>query len=79
MDYLNVENTYALLLVVQALHLFHHRIVRRQISYVEGTAGLVLCLNPSWFAWPVVLMSAHLILVAIQIVGSIFIDKLSPQ
>ena len=72
------EITYAILLVVQALHLLHHRLAKRHISFVEVTAGAVLCIPPSAPVPALVLMAVHLTLTGIQIVGSIWIDKLSP-
>ncbi len=74
-----VDSTYMTLMVVQAFHLLHHRIVRCQVSYVEGITGLVLCIKPTWINFPEVLIAAHLILVIIQIIGSIFIKKLAPR
>lgn len=73
-----LETTYLALLIVQALHLLHHRLAKQHISYVEVIAGGVLCIPltslPAWL-----LMSAHLALAGIQIIGSIWIDRLSPQ
>lgn len=74
---MTVGLTFTILLVTQALHLLHHRVAKRHISYVEGVTGVVLCVPldvaPAW-----ALMTAHLSLVAIQIVGSVAIDRLSP-
>lgn len=74
---MTVALTFTILLVTQALHLVHHRIAKRHISYVEGVTGIVLCVPidaaPAWL-----MMGAHLSLVAIQIVGSVAIDRLSP-
>ena len=76
---LNPQNTYIALLVVQALHLLHHRLAKRHISFAEVVSAIVLCVPP-WVALPaLLLMSAHLILIAVQIVGSVWIKKLSPD
>jgi hypothetical protein len=76
----DAENSYQVLLVTQALHLLHHRIAKRHISFAEVISGLVLCVRPSSFpelsdALPWI----HLTLVAIQIIGSLFIKRLSPN
>jgi hypothetical protein len=71
--------TYIALLVVQALHLFHHRLAKRHISYAEVISALVLCVPP-WAPFPAwLLMGAHLILIAVQVTGSLWIKKLSPN
>lgn len=75
---LTAENTYVLLLVVQALHLLHHRLARRHISFVEVTAGAVLCI-PVGALPSAMLIGMHLMLAAVQVVGSLCIDKLSPR
>jgi len=76
---LTPAHTYVALLIVQALHLLHHRLAKRHISYVEFVSAAVLCVPPFVVALPgVVFISAHLALMAIQIVGSIWIRKLSP-
>lgn len=73
------ETTFMALLVVQALHLLHHRLVRRQISYVEVVAAVVLCIPTTTGTVPPRLLAAtHLTLCAIQVVGSIWIRRLSP-
>ena len=76
---LTPQLTFTVLLVVQALHLLHHRVAKRHVSWVEGLAALTLCIPldtplPGWL-----LMVAHLAFCAIQIVGSIWIMKLSPS
>jgi hypothetical protein len=71
--------TYIALLVVQALHLFHHRLAKRHISYAEVISALVLCVPP-WAPVPgFLLMGTHLILIAVQVTGSLWIKKLSPN
>ncbi|HEY0174712.1 MAG TPA: hypothetical protein VGB98_27090 [Pyrinomonadaceae bacterium] len=77
---LTPTTTYVVLLVAQALHLLHHRVARRHISFAEVVSAVVLCVPP--FAVPLpawVFMATHLSLVAIQIVGSLWIKKLSPD
>jgi hypothetical protein len=72
-------STYLALLIGQALHLLHHRISKRHISYAEVVSAVVLCVPP-WTplpAWP--LMGAHLSLIVVQVVGSLWIKKLSPN
>jgi hypothetical protein len=76
---LTPESTYIALLVVQALHLLHHRLSKRHISFAEVISAIVLCIPP-WSPAPGwLLMSAHLILIIVQIVGSLWIKKLSPN
>ncbi len=76
---LTPQNTYIALLVVQALHLLHHRIAKRHISFAEVVSAVVLCVPP-WVALPaLLLMGTHLTLIAVQIVGSLWIRKLSPD
>ena len=73
------EVTYFALLATQALHLLHHRLVKRHISYAEVVSALVLCVPP-WIALPGwLLIGAHLTLIAVQIVGSLWIKRLSPN
>jgi membrane protein YqaA with SNARE-associated domain len=72
-------HTYVALLIVQAGHLLHHRLAKRHISFAEFVSAVVLCFPPLIVALPsIVFMSAHLLLIAVQIVGSIWIRKLSP-
>jgi len=76
---LTPENTYIALLVVQALHLLHHRLTKRHISFAEVISALVLCVPP-WAPLPAwLLMGSHLGLIAVQMVGSIWIRRLSPD
>jgi len=73
------QTTYILLLVVQALHLLHHRLAKRHISFAEVISAVVLCVPP-WIALPPALfISVHLTLILVQLVGSLWIKKLSPQ
>jgi len=79
-QFLNVQNTYMALLIVQALHLLHHRLAKRPISFVEVATGLLLCVTPGSVAdLDPLLPFVHLALCAVQVVGSLFIQKLSPN
>jgi hypothetical protein len=72
-------STYLALLIVQALHLLHHRISKRHISFAEVVSAVVLCVPP-WAPLPALaLMSTHIILILIQIIGSLWIKRLSPN
>ncbi len=76
---LNPQSTYLALLIVQALHLLHHRLAKRHISFAEVISGATLCIPP-WAPVPAwLLMGAHLILIAVQIAGSVWIKKLAPK
>ena len=73
------QATYVALLAVQALHLLHHRLAKRHISFAEVVSALVLCVPP-WTPLPAwLLVGAHLTLIAVQVVGSLWIRKLSPN
>lgn len=77
---LTPTHTYVALLVVQALHLFHHRLVKRHISFAETISAAVLCFPPFLFALPAaVFIAPHVTMIVVQIVGSIWIQKLSPS
>jgi hypothetical protein len=79
-DILTPTHTYMALLIVQGLHLLHHRLVKRHISYAETISSLVLCFPPFVITLPaIVFMSAHIAMIVIQLVGSIWIQKLSPD
>jgi hypothetical protein len=76
---LTPAHTYVALLIVQAGHLLHHRLAKRHISFTEVLSAVVLCFPPFLVALPSMLfVSMHLFLIAVQIVGSIWIRKLSP-
>ncbi len=76
---LTPQATYIALLAVQALHLLHHRLARRHISFAEVVSALVLCVPP-WAPLPAwLLMGAHLTLIVVQVVGSLWIRKPSPD
>ena len=77
---LNPQVTYIALLVVQAAHLLHHRLAKRHISFAEVVSAVVLCVPPAGVALPAWLfMATHVGLILIQIVGSVWIKKLSPN
>ncbi|MDP9139545.1 MAG: hypothetical protein M3O62_01980 [Pseudomonadota bacterium] len=77
---LTPEITYSALLVVQALHLLHHRLAKRHISFAEVISASVLLIQPSQALVPAaVLMGVHGLLIAIQVIGSIWIMRLSPD
>ena len=76
---LTPANTYVALLIVQACHLLHHRLAKRHISFAEFVSAVVLCFPPFVVALPALLfMSAHVLLIAVQVVGSLWIRRLSP-
>jgi hypothetical protein len=76
---LNPAYTYVALLVVQACHLLHHRLAKRHISFAEVVSAVVLCFPPFLVQLPSALfVTVHLALIAVQIVGSVWIRKLSP-
>lgn len=76
---LSPQITFTILLLVQAGHLLQHRLAKRHISFAEVVSAAVLCvpLNGPVPVW--LLMTAHLALVAVQSVGSIWLKRLSPQ
>ena len=71
--------SFTVLLVVQALHLLHHRLAKRHISFVEGLAAGVLCvpLTLSIPGWCYVV--AHLGVALVQVIGSTDIRRFSPS
>ena len=77
---LTPANTYIALLIVQAGHLLHHRLAKRHISLAEVLSAAVLCFPPFLIALPAALfVSMHLLLIAVQVVGSVWIRRLSPD
>jgi hypothetical protein len=76
---LTPDVTYLVLLAVQALHLLHHRLAKRHISFAEVASSAVLCVPPTAPVPAWALMVAHLTLVVVQIVGSLRIKRLSPS
>lgn len=81
MENLSLQFTYQALLIVQALHLFHHRLSKRHISFAEVISGVLLCFPPSIVGAPLVFvfMAAHVVMIIVQVIGSIWIKKLSPK
>ena len=76
---LTPEITYTALLIVQALHLLHHRLTKRHISFAEVASSSVLCIPPSAPLPALLLMAVHLLLIGVQIIGSLWIRRLSPD
>lgn len=81
MEYFNPHSTYQALLIVQALHLIHHRLAKRHISFAEAISGVLLCVPPSIAAGSYVLLlsGAHVLMIVVQVIGSIWIRRLSPD
>lgn len=75
---LEPTHTYALLLAALSLHLLHHRLAKRHIGFAEVVSAGVL-LVPTAAPAPFLLMVAHLAMAAVLGVGSIWIDRLSPE
>ena len=76
---LTPQHTYIALLIVQAFHLLHHRLAKRHISFAEVISAVVLCVPPWLSLPPVVFMATHVTLILVQLVGSLWIRKLSPE
>ncbi|MGQ0586516.1 MAG: hypothetical protein ACT4PK_04870 [Gammaproteobacteria bacterium] len=70
--------TFTILLAVQALHLLHHRLAKRHISFAEVLSAFVLCI-PLTTLPPALLVVMHLGLASVQVVGSVWIRRLSPD
>ncbi|EIT67715.1 MULTISPECIES: hypothetical protein [Hydrocarboniphaga] len=76
---LTPEITWMALLAVQTLHLLHHLLAKRHISIVEVMAGAALLIPiPAGAAAGLLLMILHIGLILVQLVGSIWIRRLSP-
>ncbi len=72
--------TWGLLALVQTLHLLHHRLARRHISLAEVSSSALLLVPPGAGLVPdPVLAAGHGLMAAVQVVGSIWIDRLSPD
>jgi hypothetical protein len=72
--------SWGLLAVVQTLHLLHHRLARRHISLVEvGSSALLLVPPGAGLVPDLALATGHAAMAAIQVIGSIWIDRLSPD
>lgn len=76
---LTAQTTYIALLVVQAAHLLHHRLAKRHISFAEVISASVICVPPWLPLPPVLFIATHVTLIVVQVVGSLWIRKLSPQ
>lgn len=76
---LDPKITYMVLLVTQALHLLHHRLAKRHISFAEVISSTILCVPLSAPIPAPVFVTAHLGMAAVQVVGSLWIRKLSPD
>jgi len=77
---LTPAHTYIALLIVQAFHLLHHRVAKRHISFAEVLSAVVLCFPPFIVQLPAALFeTTHLFLIAVQVVGSVWIRRLSPD
>lgn len=76
---LTPELTHAALLVVLSLHLLHHRLAKRHISFAEVASAAIVCIPPATPWMPgLLLITLHLVLIALQLVGSLWITRLSP-
>lgn len=75
---LTPQLTFTFLLTAQALHLLHHRLAKRHISFAEVASAFVLCI-PLKALPPPLLMTMHLALASVQVVGSLWIRRLSPD
>lgn len=73
------EITYVALLVVQAFHLLHHRLAKRHISFTEVLSAAALCVPPSAGLPAPILVSVHVALISVQVMGSLFIQRVSPN
>lgn len=77
---LNPAISYPVLLAVQAFHLLHHRLTKRHISFAEVITAFVLLAGTSVFLLPGwAIAFSHWVLVAVQLVGSVWIKRLSPK
>lgn len=75
---LTPQTTFTVLLIAQALHLLHHRLAKRHISFAEVASSAVLLIPLS--SLPAgLLMGLHLTVAAVQVAGSIWIRRLSPD
>ena len=75
---LTPQATYVALLLVQTLHLFHHRVAKRHISFAEVASSAILCVPPALGLPSALYIAVHLVMIAVQIIGSLFIRRLSP-
>ncbi len=76
---LTPEITWSALLAIQTLHLLHHLLAKRHISVVEVlTSAALLVPIPSGATAGLLLMILHTGLIVVQLIGSIWIRRLSP-
>jgi hypothetical protein len=62
------------------MHLLHHRLAKRHISFAEVISAGALCVPPaSGLVPPVLLIGMHSVLIVVQVIGSAFIQRLSPD
>jgi hypothetical protein len=76
---LDPQVTYIALLVVQTAHLLHHRLAKRHISFTEVLGSLILCVPFTPAIPPYLYSTVHITIIVIQVVGSIWIERLSPS
>ena len=75
---LTPKHSFVTLLLVQTVHLLHHRLARRHISFAEVISSATLCVPlslaiPGW-----TYSSVHIAMIVVQVVGSVWIGRLSP-
>lgn len=75
---LTPDVTYGSLLIVQALHLLHHRLAKRHISFAEVVSASVPCIPPSTPLPALLMMGVHGLLIGVQLIGSLWIKRPSP-
>jgi hypothetical protein len=75
---LTPQATYIALLLVQTAHLLHHRLAKRHISFAEVASSAILCVPLTLGIPSAVYITVHLAMIAVQIVGSVWIRRLSP-
>ena len=76
---LTPDLTRTVLTAALALHLLHHRLAKRHISFAEVLSAALLLVPtagpfPAWL-----LMGSHTAFTLIQAIGSLRIDRLSPD
>jgi hypothetical protein len=76
---LTPQGTYFALVIVQTVHLLHHRLAKRHISFAEVISSAILCVPlslaiPGW-----AYSTAHVAMIVVQMVGSVWIRRLSPS
>jgi len=77
---LDPSTTFFILVGVQTAHLAHHRLAKRHISFAEVVSSATLLLPTSGETIPAALVAGvHLLAAGVQVVGSIWIRRLSPD